>query len=497
MGSRYIRKFGLVLLLASGCFAHFATAEDCASLVQPARATVQHWAGELLRAHQDHNAEGEVYALLRMGLDTADVRTPSDWNRQNQRVARQLAMDLELSSLAKDIGVAPASRILEFFGLSYLFQHRVYGTSPQGLRAQRSKTVKAIASDLFFTLGPQFSSLFKLRKLRRTWRVDLLNLQFALMGVAENTGVFSALAKADDVSNSIARADLLRRIRGVMTDDSLVARRTWVLGRALVPWLVAGAISVNAGTYPFDYASSTIQKSLPYGYQPYLGSEYLADATRQIGPINHGRLLIAYHDYMMKEVDNRQNPPMGVLEFHAMNSGNVDTFRFKKLQDLQNANLQSYDNVIIFTHGLPDEMSGDLNNTKFSHPMKKGANLVLFSCLVAQQGGRDEAWVRFSQSLLNGGKAVASTAMLLAYVAPAYAGPELSTADAEEHRITNEIVSGFEFGFNMLGIEQAVMVKYGISWALYDQYFFAPKGIRVLDSATGKVTYFSSQPDSQ
>lgn len=100
-----------------------------------------------------------------------------------------------------------------------------------------------------------------------------------------------------------------------------------------------------------------------------------------------------------------------------------------------------------------------------------------------------EPWVRTAARMLDGGKAVAATQIITTRLTPENAGKSTNQAFEKTDILVNY---GAYYVAETTGILQFVdVVDAALSFG--NKYYIEPKGIRIYDSKTNKVTYYPSE----
>jgi hypothetical protein len=497
-------SFTLALSLA---FPSATLAANCnialANITEADKATVtsrsDYWKSEVIKAHQENRKEGEVYALFNYAIENSAQFTLGPITVS---ALRSLNMKLEMQSLDEEYATRGKSfhlfsRVLNFLGVSHLVQDNIFGVRPPSLTNYKLQSLKSPVEDAFLTVGPLFYSLTKLfrKSSNKNERLALNSLRGAL---TPSSPLLEDLANLDGISKEEARDKLIKNLDLVGNNLSRKApERSWVMGRVLLPWIAALAIVLSHGAPPSLYLSFEASRLLPYSHQPYTGKQYMNDVTSQVGDLKKGKLLIAFSNDLFAEIDFKASPPMAIPEFRKLDTGaNVDQIRIARLSDLSFEDIGTYDNIIIFSHGLPDSLAMPGGFPKGHFPkLKKGANIIYFSCLLGQRGGKtpdDEEWIKFSKSILDGGKAIVSTQILWTPIDPDYAGRTLDLNTERRAILGDNLETVISEGS---GLEQTAFGVFSGYWAFRDKYYFESKGIRVYDSEKDQVKFLPSVPN--
>ncbi|PWU15342.1 MAG: hypothetical protein C5B49_11940 [Bdellovibrio sp.] len=445
-------------------------------------AAVKHWQSEALKAHQEGRREGEIYALLKLGLTTQNL------SRADRSSIKRSLFNLELMAFEKDPSLKKNSRnLVSFFGFNYFFQPTVFGVRPYSALRYRLKSLPTLAADLFFTIGPVMASGQRRRYMDVARFADLARV---VVPVAQRHGLLTRFAEMNNFSVEESASRL--RDQAQQVDQSLRAQseNAWYYGRSLIPLIAAALIMVaqvpDIPLMPWQFLQAHADSFIPKEYRSMTGQQFLADVENQIGSLQNGRLLIAYSDALFPALGQVKDLPLKLSEFSKYQSDRLKLVEISSLSELTaREDLGVYDNIIIFSHGGPDAMGVGLQATHFGSQLKERANVIFYACLIGQKGShhgqRAEAWVEFAKSLLrdNGGKAIVATQAI--NVDP----HNRLMREVDGRTYAAHVFSGY-LGYGS-GFIQAQDVIKNVIQAAADDYYFDP-GIRVYDSKTGQTT---------
>jgi hypothetical protein len=464
------------------------------------------WSAQFISAHQNGDSTREIYALLKWAENSNKRLSLS---KDTLTSIKGTLLNLELLFLDEEFsknGFAGnfLSHFFNFIGLSPIFQKKIEGASLRLSLSQKMNFLAAVKSDLYYLIGPLFFSFVEHPNFVKSDHSENKNNIISLFSnlaydfFSENSVILNPLIELAAIEKKPIlkiNYDLNLKTEEVFKKiQSDVHIKTWNKGRIIFPWIITLIILLTQDESRTDYFTEPVKNLIPYGYQKYTTEEFLNDVEKQIGILKNKKILIIYTSNIASQVDSLPNPLFGFSSLESIENGNnnIDAVKIEHMSDLKNLNLNQFDDIIIFAHGLPDYVSGFNLEAKDLPKLKLKANLIFFSCLVGQKGLSDgsENWVEFSKAILDKGKAIVVTQEITGQYKKEVTNQKFKTSMLT-HKITEFIGEGF-------GILQIVLpiIYLGEKMSevnqMANEYYFEPKGIRIYDSATGKTEFYKS-----